>query len=59
MIVQFKPEKVTKNTIKFTEILESDLDTAKIGALYVQKATLKEMGWQEGKVLSVSIEISK
>ena len=57
MTVKFKQEKVTKNTIKFAEILESDLDTAKIGTLYVQKATLKEIGWQDGKELTVELNV--
>lgn len=59
MTVKFTQEKVTKNTIKFAEILESDLDTAKIGSLYVQKNTLKEIGWQEGKTLTVDISIGE
>ena len=57
MTVKFKQEKVTKNTIKFAEVLESDLDAAKIGALYVQKTTLKEIGWQDGKVLTVELAV--
>jgi len=57
MTVKFKQEKVTKNTIKFAEILEDDLDAAKIGTLYVQKATLKEIGWQDDKVLTVDLVI--
>ncbi|MBR6851621.1 MAG: hypothetical protein IKM88_15470 [Lachnospiraceae bacterium] len=57
MTVKFRQEKVTKNTIKFVEILENELDTAKIGTLYVQKTTLKEIGWQDGKVLTVDLAI--
>lgn len=57
MTVKFKQERVTKNTIKFAEVLESDLDAAKIGTLYVQKTTLKEIGWQDGKVLTVDLAV--
>ena len=57
MTVTFKQEKVTKNTVKFTEVLENELDAPKIGTLYVQKATLKEMGWAEDKQLAVDINV--
>ena len=56
MTLKFKQEKVTKNTIKFAEVLESDLDVAKIGVLYVQKATLKDLGWSDGKQLEVNLK---
>jgi len=59
MRVTFKQEKVTKNTIKFAEVLENDLDAPKIGTLYVQKATLKEIGWTDGKQLTVEIGIQE
>lgn len=59
MRVTFKQEKITKNTIKFAEILENDLDAPKIGTLYVQKATLKEIGWTDGKQLTVEIGIQE
>lgn len=57
MKLTFKQEKVTKNTIKFAEVLENELDAPKIGTLYVQKATLKEIGWSDGKELAVEISI--
>ena len=56
MTLKFKQEKVTKNTIKFAEVLESDLDVAKIGVLYVQKTTLKDLGWSDGKQLEVNLK---
>ena len=55
MKVNFKQEKVTKNTIKFAEVLASDLDAAKIGALYVQKSTLRELGWKDGQSITVDL----
>ena len=56
MTIRFTFEKVTKNTIKFAEVLDSELDTAKIGSLYVQKSALKEIGWNEHKDLILSLE---
>ncbi len=57
MTVTMKMEKATKNTIRFEEILESELDAPKIGSIYIPKATLGELGWKEGDTLT--IEISK
>ena len=57
MKVTFTMEKATKNTIRFEEILESELAAPKIGSIYVPKATLGELGWKEGDTLT--IEISK
>ena len=59
MTVAFKPEKATKNTIKFAEITENDQAAPKIGMLYVQKATLQEIGWGEGKELTVDITVKE
>lgn len=44
MQVNFKMEKATKNTIRFTEVLENELDAPKIGTLYVPKQTLGTIG---------------
>ena len=57
MTVKFEMEKATKNTIRFAEILASELDAPKIGSIYIPKATLGELGWKEGDTLT--IEISK
>ena len=57
--VRFQMEKATKNTVKFAEVLGSELDAPKIGALYVQKAALKELGWHEGDALAVSLSIGE
>ena len=59
MNVTFKMEKATKNTIKFEEILESELSAPKVGTLYVPKSTLGELGWSEGKNLTVNLEVSE
>lgn len=57
MRVEFTQEKVTKNTIRFTEVLADELDTAKVGTIYVQKGTLKELGWKEGSKLIVELNV--
>ena len=56
MQVKFKMEKATKNTIRFTEILENELDAPKIGTLYVPKSTLNNISWADGKELIVDIK---
>lgn len=59
MQVKFKMEKATKNTIRFTEVLEHDLDAPKIGTIYVPKATLGSVGWSEGKDLIVELSVNE
>lgn len=55
MKVTMKMEKATKNTIRFTEVLENELDAPKIGTIYVPKSTLGVIGWKEGKTLTVEL----
>ena len=57
MKVTFKMEKATKNTIRFQEALENELDAPKVGTLYIPKVTLKELGWSEGKAVTVDINV--
>ena len=59
MTVQFKMEKATKNTIRFQEVLASELDAPKIGTLYIPKSTLTELKWAEGMNISVEVKTSK
>jgi len=40
----FKKEKETKNAVRYQEQTVNDVTPAKIGALYVQKATFAEHG---------------
>lgn len=56
MQVKFNMEKATKNTIRFTEVLENELDAPKVGTLYVPKSTLGSIGWTEGKSLVIEIK---
>ena len=58
MKVYFESERVTKNAIRFKE-MESDLEEPRIGTLYMKKSTLREMGWNEGQLLVVSVEIAQ
>lgn len=55
MQVVFEIEKETKNTIKFKEVVGGPLDTPKVGTLYVPKATLKELGYNTGSKLVVTV----
>lgn len=58
--VSFKEGKITKNTIKFDEVLKDEtLDVAKVGNIYIQKSTLKEIGWEPGKEIEVSISVKE
>lgn len=56
MKITFKMEKATKNTIRFEEVLESELAAPKLGSIYVPKSTLGELGWQEGQTLTIELE---
>jgi hypothetical protein len=57
MEIIFTMDKETKNTIRFTEVLENEFDEPKVGTLYVQKTTLDELEWEEGMRLSVNIDL--
>lgn len=59
MTITLKMEKATKNTIRFEEVLESELSAPKIGTVYVPKSTLGEIGWKEGDTLEISIGVAK
>jgi len=57
--VKFIPERITKNTVRFQEQLLSDMDVIVIGTLYVQKTALAKIGYKEGDVLIVNLEVQK
>ena len=59
MKVKFEVEKDTKSTIRFKETGIGPLDTPKVGTLYVPKATLKEIGYEEGQQLEISLAVAK
>lgn len=58
MKAEFKMEKATKNTIRFEEVLESELAAPKIGAIYIPKSTLGELGWKEGNTLTIELGLN-
>lgn len=53
--VNFAPEKITKNTVRFTETLETEFAAPVIGTIYVPKATLGTIGYAKGKTLTITI----
>ena len=55
MKITFTMEKATKNTIRFAEVLESELAAPKIGSVYIPKSTLGEIGWKEGLALVIDV----
>lgn len=56
MKITFEMEKATKNTIRFAEVLKSELDAPKIGTVYIPKSTLGELGWAEGETITIEID---
>lgn len=59
MKVTFEMEKATKNTIRFTEVLESELSAPVIGSVYIPKSTLGQIGWKEGMKITMEIGVEK
>ena len=57
--IEMVMEKATKNTIRFTEVLENELAAPVIGTIYVPKATLSQLKWKEGEKLIVTIDTKK
>ena len=54
----FSAEKATKNTVMFAEDLPSEYALAKIGNLYVPKATLAELGWRPDLKQKIEVAIA-
>lgn len=59
MTIRMTMEKATKNTIRFVEVLASELDAPKLGTIYVPKSTLGEIGWKEGDTLEIAVDVVK
>lgn len=55
--VKFEQEKETKGTWRFKEAGIGPVDTPMIGTLYVPKATLKQIGWEPGKALVITLDV--
>jgi len=59
VVVSFRVDRVTKNTVRFEEELAGQLESARIGTLYVPKSTLAQIGYQEGDRLAVELKLAK
>ncbi len=55
--IKFTPERETKNAIRFTEILEGNMNNPVMGSVYFQKEALKAKGWVEGKCITLTVDI--
>lgn len=56
MKVTFEFEKATKNTVRFAEVLESELTAPKIGTVYIPKSTLGELNWKSGMKITMEVK---
>ncbi len=58
MKASFTSDKITKNTVRFNQVLTPSLNTPVIPTVYVPKETLSALGWKEGAklVMEVSVE---
>lgn len=54
--ITLRMEKATKNTIRFEEVLASELGAPKVGSIYIPKSTLGELGWKEGEDLKLTLD---
>ena len=57
-MVKMVAERATKNTIKFTEIVDANMNAAVIGTMYVPKVTLKALGYEDGKAITLDIGVA-
>jgi len=55
--VEMQVSKVTKNTVRFEEVLESEFTAPEIGTIYVPKATLGKLGYKDGMKLVLTVEV--
>lgn len=53
--LRFSETKETKNSIRFEEEITEDLAVASLGAVYINKATLKGLGWNRGNSLYIQV----
>lgn len=59
VVVEMQVGKVTKNMVRFEEVLESEFVSPKIGTCYIPKGTLGELGYEESDGLEVVIRVIK
>lgn len=55
--VEMSVSKVTKNTVRFEEVLDSEFSAPEIGTIYVPKATLGKLGYKDGMKLVLTLEV--
>ena len=53
--VRMNPEKPTKNTVKFAEVVENEFIPEKIGSIYIPKTTLAGIGYVPNTTVFVKI----
>ena len=59
MKVTLKPEKTTKNTVRFTETCNDPNEPVVIGSVYIPKSTLQTMGWDGKEQIQITLEVQK
>lgn len=57
--ITLKAEKATKNTVLFREELANEFALAKLGSIYVPKASLAELGFTGAENIKVEISLAK
>lgn len=57
MKLTFTKDKMTKNTVRFTEVVDDDLSMPMVGTMYVSKAALHELGYKDGDKLTVELNV--
>ena len=55
--ILLKAEKNTKNKIRFIELADGNLNAPVIESTYVPKSTLKVLGFEDGKLLEISMRV--
>jgi hypothetical protein len=54
----FEPDRETKGTWRFAELVPGPLDEPKVGTLYVRKQTLAGIGYTPGDRLRLTLEVA-
>lgn len=57
--VTFAMERETKNTVRFTEVLQGKMTNPVVGTIYIQKDALKAKGWEDGKGITIDIGLAE
>lgn len=55
--VEMQVGKITKNTVRFEEIVESEFVSPEIGTIYIPKSTLGKLGYKDGMKLVLTVEV--